>query len=179
MLKHPHLLAGFTIIEVLIAVMVIGILIALGAPTFGEWLQSQQLRSAADATLNGLQLARAEAIRKNGSVQIVFAPPKSGWTVLDGATVVQTRNSEEGSANAVVTVTPAGATTVTFTPLGSVTTNPDGSGTVQRLDITNPGGGACQPAGAMRCLRVVVTAGGTVRMCDPTPGVVAPDPRAC
>lgn len=172
--------AGFTIIEVLVTVMVIGILIALGAPTFGEWLQSQQLRSAAEASLNGLQVARAEAIRRNEAARIVFAPPQTGWSVLDLAgNVVQSRSHEEGSPNAQVTVTPGGATTVTFTPLGSVTANADGSGIIQRLDVTNPSGGACQPTGAMRCLRVVVSAGGVVRMCDPTPGVVAPDPRAC
>jgi len=33
--------------------------------------------------------------------------------------------------------------------------------------------------GPMRCLRVVVTGGGSIRMCDPTPGIVAPDTRAC
>lgn len=179
MLKHARPASGFTIVEVLVAITVLGILIALGVPTFGEWLQGQQLRGAADATLNGLQLARAEAIRRNTAVQIVFAPPQSGWSVLEGASVIQTRNADEGTSNAQVAVTPGGATTVTFTPLGAVTANADGSGTITLLDITNPRGGACQPGGPMRCLRVVVSAGGTVRMCDPTPGVVAPDPRAC
>jgi type IV fimbrial biogenesis protein FimT len=164
---------------VLITILVLGIIIALGAPTFGEWLQSQQLRSAAEASLNGLQLGRAEAIRKNGLVLVVFSPPQTGWTVVDGGNVVQTRVHEEGSANAQMVVTPGGATTVTFTALGGVTANGDGSGTPLRLDITNPSGGACQPAGAMRCLRVVISAGGTLRMCDPHPAVVAPDPRAC
>jgi type IV fimbrial biogenesis protein FimT len=178
-LKLAGTARGFTIVEVLITILVIGVLIALGAPSFGEWLQGQQLRGAAEASLNGLQLARAEAIRRNGAVQIVFAPPETGWTVLEGATVIQTRSHAEGTPNAQLTVTPGGATTVTFTALGSVTANADGSSTVQQLDLTNPSGGACQPTGAMRCLRVVVSAGGTVRMCDPTPGVVAPDPRAC
>jgi hypothetical protein len=31
----------------------------------------------------------------------------------------------------------------------------------------------------MRCLRIVITPGGGARMCDPTPTIVAPDPRAC
>ena len=174
--------AGFTIIEVLITIVVLGVLIAMAVPTFGEWLQNQQLRAAADASLNGLQVARSEAIRRNLPVQIAFAPPLSGWQVTEQPpvlTFIQGRDANEGSPNAQLTAAPGGATTVTFTPLGGVGTNADGSAALTRLDITNPLGGACAPGGPMRCLRVVISAGGTVRMCDPTPGVVAPDPRAC
>ena len=182
MLKRAATRAGFTLIEVLVAVTVLGILAMMAMPTFGEWLQSQQLRSAAEATVNGLQVARAEAIRRNLRVQITFGAPQTGWTVTEqppGLTFIQGRQHEEGSPNAVLTATPAGATIVTFTPLGGVTVNSGGSATVTRLDVTNPSGGACQPAGAMRCLRIVISAGGTVRMCDPHPAVVATDPRFC
>ena len=182
MLKLRHDRAGFTIIEVLITVAVLGVLVSLAAPAFGEWLQSQQLRAAAEASLNGLQVARSEAIRRNLPVQITFTVPQSGWAVTEQppiATFIQGRAHEEGSPNAQLTATPAGATTITFTPLGGVTVNKDGSATITSLNIDNPRGGACAPGGAMRCLRVVVSAGGTLRMCDPHPAVVAPDPRAC
>lgn len=182
MLKRSTTRAGFTLIEVLFTVAVLGILVMMAMPTFGEWLQSQQLRAAAEASLNGLQVARSEAIRRNLPVQITFGVPQTGWAVTELPplnTWVQGRQHEEGSPNAQLAATPAGATTVTFTPLGGVTTNSGGTATLTRLDVTNPSGGACQPAGAMRCLRVVVSAGGTVRMCDPHPAVVAPDPRAC
>lgn len=182
MLTHRTARAGFTIIEILFTVAILGILVMMAMPTFGEWLQSQQLRAAAEASLNGLQVARSEAIRRNLPVQIVFGAPQAGWTVTEqppGLTFIQAKSSEEGSPNAQLTMTPGGATTVTFTPLGGVTANADGSATVTRIDIDNPRGGACQPVGAMRCLRVVVSAGGTIRMCDPHPAVVAPDPRAC
>jgi len=173
---------GFTIIEVLFTVAILGILIMIAMPTFGEWLQSQQLRGAAEAAVNGLQVARSEAIRRNLPVMITFNVPQTGWSVTElppTATFIQGRQHEEGSPNAQITATPGAATTVTFTPLGGVTTNADGSPALTRIDITNPSGGPCQPAGAMRCLRVIISAGGTVRMCDPLPTVVAPDPRAC
>lgn len=182
MLRQRALQAGFTIVEILITVAVVGILIMMAVPTFGEWLQSQQLRAAAEASLNGLQVARSEAIRRNLPVQITFNVPQTGWSVTEQppiATFIQGRQHEEGSPNAQLATTPGGATIITFTPLGGVTANKDGSATITRLDIDNPRGGACQPAGAMRCLRVVVSAGGTLRMCDPHPTVVAPDPRAC
>lgn len=185
MLKRRADRAGFTIVEVLIAVAVIGVLAMMAMPTFGEWLQSQQLRAGAEAGLNGLQVARSEAIRRNLPVQIVFQEPNTGWTVMEqpiplgSGTVAQTRAHEEGSPNAQFTMSPAGATTVTFTPLGGVAQNADGSLPVTRIDVTNTRGGACQPAGPMRCLRIVISAGGTLRMCDPHPSVTVPDPRAC
>jgi len=49
---------GLNIIEIMISLAVLGVLIGLGAPGFAEWLQNQQIRAAAEATLNGLQVAR-------------------------------------------------------------------------------------------------------------------------
>ena len=51
-------------------------------------------------------------------------------------------------------------------------------GGVQQLDISNPAGGLCAPAGPMRCWRIVIGAGGQVRLCDPTVATVG-DSRAC
>jgi type IV fimbrial biogenesis protein FimT len=178
-LKRHARQRGFSLIELMFTVTIFGLVLMLGLPSFSEWIQTQQLRAATEATLNGLQVARAEAIRRNLQVQIVFGPPGTSWTVTEvlSAAPVQSRPAAEGSANAVLALTPVGATTVTFTPLGSVTTNADASAILTQLDITNPTGGNCQPAGPMRCLRVLVTGGGSLKMCDPI--VVAPDARAC
>jgi len=184
MLMRRRLQRGFTLVEVLISITILGILIMMAMPAFGEWLQSQQLRAGAEASLNGLQVARAEAIRRNLRVQIVFGPG-TAWSVneiISGTpdavgTLIQSRSADEGSPNAVLAAPPGGATTITFTPLGGTTTNIDGTPRVTRLDITNTKGGACQPAGPMRCLALLVQGGGTVKMCDPI--VAAPDARGC
>jgi type IV fimbrial biogenesis protein FimT len=176
---------GFTLVEVLISITVLGILIMLAMPSFGEWLQNQQLRAGAEGSLNGLQVARAEAIRRNALVQITFGPG-TAWTVQEVLNttppitlgpVIQSRAKEEGSPNAVLVPTPADATTVTFTALGATTANPDGTSRLTRLDIQNTMGGACQPAGPMRCLALLVQAGGSIKMCDPI--VALPDARGC
>jgi len=162
MLNRRRSQRGFTLIEIMISLTVLGILLMVALPSFGTWLQNQQLRAASEATLNGLQVARAAAIQRNVLVQFVSGPG-TAWTVREVGTgvVVQSRAHEEGSPNAVLTITPAAATTVTFAPLGSVV----------------PAGGSCQPAGPMRCLRVTISGGGSLRMCDPIVGVT--DPRAC
>lgn len=173
---------GFSLIELMITLTIFGIALMLALPSFTEWLQGQQIRVATEAILNGLQVARAEAIRRNLQTKIAFGPG-TAWTATEVLGTpplpIQSRVAEEGSVNAVLTPTPADATTVTFTPLGSVTTNADASNILTQIDISNLTGGACQPAGPMRCLRVIVTGGGRIKMCDPHPLVAATDPRFC
>ena len=182
MLSDRRPARGFTLIEILISIVVLGVLVSMGAVSFAEWLQNQHIRSATEAGLNGLQVARSEAIRRNLPVKFVLGPG-TGWTVSESATdtLIQSRAHEDGSRNAEVATTPDGVTTVTFMPLGGITANLDGSSTFTRLDFSNTIGGACKSAsGEMRCLRVVLSAGGSMRMCDPAlPVTVPPDPRAC
>jgi type IV fimbrial biogenesis protein FimT len=186
---------GFNLIEIMVSLTVLAILISLGAPSFGEWLQNQQIRAATEAIVNGMQVARGEAIKRNLAVQLTLDLP-SGWTVCEATKqpcdgtlladpvrvqdVIQSRSGGEGTRNATATSTPGGALAVTFSPLGSVlTTNSDGSAPLTQVDVVNSQGNCIAAGGPMRCLRVVVTGGGSIRMCDPTPGIVAPDTRAC
>ena len=178
MLKPLPIQRGMTIVEIMISLAVLGILLMVALPNFAAWLQNLQLRAATEAGLNGLQIARAEAIRRNVLVQLAVGPG-TGWTVSEAASgaVIQSKVHAEGSANAVVAITPGGSTLVTFTPLGGVGANSDATAAVTQLDFTNPTGGSCQPTGPMRCLRVVVTGGGSVKMCDPA--LASTDPRGC
>jgi type IV fimbrial biogenesis protein FimT len=182
---------GFNLIEVMVALTVLAVLISLGTPAFSAWLQSQRIRASAEAIVNGLQVARGEAIARNLPVKIVLDPPTPGWWICLGsvlpcdsttlpADLIQAKSGQEASGNAIAKPTPDGAVSVTFSPLGSVIDNLDGTDRITRVDISYPLPAVCSAdGGSMRCLRVVVTAGGSVRMCDPTPGIVAPDPRAC
>jgi len=197
MLKVRVLQRGFNLIEILVALTVLGVLIALGAPSLAEFLQNQQVRAATEAVVNGMQVARGEAIKRNLAVQMVLEPPTSGWTICeatvepcdsttlgtDATLVIQSRSPDEGTSNANVTPVAADLATtaiaVTFSPLGSVVTNFNASPTLARVDVINTRNACIADSGPMRCLRVVVTGGGSVRMCDPTPGIIAPDPRAC
>lgn len=59
---------GFTLIEMLIALAVAGILLALAGPNFREAIDANRLTSTANELTAALQLARAEAIRQNRRV---------------------------------------------------------------------------------------------------------------
>ena len=167
---------GFTLIEMLITVAVLAILASLAAPAFGVLLANAQIRTASQALVDGLQLARTEAIRRNARV-IFTLGAQSSWTVTlegDGSTI-QSRPAGEGSSSVTVAVTPAGATEATFDGLGRMQPNTDATNSITQLDTNVPT--SIVPAGRSHPLRVTVAGGGAVRLCDPN--VPAGDARAC
>lgn len=62
---------GFSIIELIIAVAIMGVLLSLALPGFSVYLRNVKLRSAAEGLLAGIQLARSEAVRMNTNVEFL------------------------------------------------------------------------------------------------------------
>lgn len=157
---------GVTLIELTITIAIAAILIALAVPSFNVMLANAQIRTAAQALNDGLQLARVEAIRRNERV-IFIKGTQSGWTVSieSDASTVQTRPYTEGSTAATVSVTPNGATQITFNALGRVVANTDASNAITQLDIDVPI--TVLPATESHELRITISTGGAIRLCDP------------
>jgi type IV fimbrial biogenesis protein FimT len=63
---------GFTLVELLVAMSIIALLALLGFPAMGTFLQNSKLSNAAASYYSGIQLARAEAIRRNVETQFVL-----------------------------------------------------------------------------------------------------------
>ncbi|RJG00085.1 GspH/FimT family pseudopilin [Noviherbaspirillum saxi] len=191
MLKTVDMQRGVSLIEIMIGLAIVAMLFAAAAPNYATFIQNSQVRNAADALQTGLGYAKAEAVRRNTFVQLVLGADYS-WTVgcqtpvvdpdaddgmeLDCPATIQTRSANDGSRNAVITPTPAAPSTIVFNGLGRTTLAANAS-----YDITNPSGGTCAAAGGkIRCLSVVVTTAGQVRMCDPALTISKPtDPQAC
>ena len=168
---------GVTLTEMLIGIAILGILIAAGLPSYTAWIQNTQIRTAAESVLNGMQLARNEAVRRNLNVQLVLAA-QSSWTISVPSTAeqIQARDFSAGSKTVTVTKTPGAATTITFSALGRVVTNADASASITQLDFDVPT--TVLSAAESRDLRIVIGAGGNVRMCDPNV-IVVTDTRYC
>lgn len=196
---------GVSLIELLVALAALSIMLMLALPSMATWIQNTQIRTAAEGMQAGLNLARAEALRRNSVVRFqlvdgldagcVISPVGKNWVVSLGnaeggcdktpqdpaetvVQIIQKRSGEEGSSMAVVNAT--GGSEVWFNGLGRVVPAPTAPPAITRIDITNPAG-ACKTSGGnepMRCLRVTVTTGGQVRTCDPAVDDNT-DPRYC
>lgn len=172
--RHQH---GLSLIEVMIAVAIVGLLLVIGLPDFFAFMAGLRVRTVAEGLVGAVQQARVEATKRNQSVSFrLDSVDGGGWSVIlaDG-TVLQSRDAQEGGSVQVQFV-PGGTDTITFNNLGQRTA-PAAAAGLLTLSVTNPAGGACQPAGAIRCLSITIPAGGQVRMCDPQRS--AGDPQAC
>jgi len=204
-LPHRARLAGFSLIELLVGISVLGVLLALALPAFSDWIRNNQIRVVAESLREGLQLARSEAVKRNARVRLQLVSTldnsctlsASGpyWIVNVGASVSPAgacASAAGGSASPfVVQASPATAAatrvTVSIVPATAViafdasgrlvaTQNPTTGVAVNRIDISMPGG--CFPSGTVRCLRLLVFPAGEVRMCDPSQTAVT-DPTRC
>ncbi len=189
---------GFTLIEAIIGVAVMAFLMAAGMPMYTQWIQNAQIRTAADSIIDGLQLARNEAVRRGALVRFGLTG-SSAWEVclwnvvnnkcLATEPVIQTRSGGEGSSNASLgaggflalgteydystpltagLMIPGG---VTFSPFG----RPANTGVdIGRIDVRNTRLGAAEE----RRLVIAISLGGQIRLCDPKI-VKAVNPQGC
>lgn len=165
---------GFTLIEMMVVVAIVAILSAIGAPMLQDWITSQQVKAKSDAILNGMQLARAEAIKRNTRVQFTLAADSS-WSIgcvsvvadADGDGVpecpgtIQSKSASEAGNVDLLTLLPIGATQATFNGVGTLSANADASASLAQVEILKSGGGSS----AHRT--ILLTSGGQSRICDP------------
>jgi type IV fimbrial biogenesis protein FimT len=193
-LARPHD-RGFTLIELMIAVVIFAFLILLAGPMYADFVANSRIRNAGEALLNGVRQTQAEAVRRN----------TPAWFVLDPAVgyKVYATNPNDGLADdgsdaahpwpvtpfvfadqgaALVTVTGAGGlTSVTFDGLGRIVSNSsqqpaNGTASLTQIDITSASTGIS----GLRNLRVAITAlgsGGGTKLCDPA--MASTDPAGC
>jgi type IV fimbrial biogenesis protein FimT len=110
---------GVTLIEVMIALTIGGILMAMAGPSFTQIVASQRVKAAATDLHLGLVKARSEALKLNTNVTlqpITDAQWKDGWYIANPDTTITTRLLEHGPLSKI-TIT---GSNVTFRPSGRV-----------------------------------------------------------
>src|SRR4029079_4196588 len=120
---------GFTMLELVVALTIAGMLLMLGMPSFTTFLRNSEVRSTAESISNGLRAAPSEATRLNRPVSFTLAAgTDASWAInifnQGAGTLVQPpiqQNSRlEVGKRAQVTRLPASALAVTFNGLGRV-----------------------------------------------------------
>ncbi|SIQ28748.1 type IV fimbrial biogenesis protein FimT [Aromatoleum tolulyticum] len=101
--------AGFSLIELMIALAILAILTTIGYPSFQELLASQRVRAASSALYDSMVVARSEALKNNANASFALSGSDlaKGWTIQVGGQDVHSQ-----SALAGLSFTPANPTIV-------------------------------------------------------------------
>lgn len=175
-------------IELMIGLVIGAILLTMGAPALSDWVQNMRIRNAADSIVNGLQLTRAEAVKRNTMVyfQLAGVDTDTSWTscahtdpavACPASSLIQSYSSSEGSTASIESSTTT--RTLFFNGLGRMTTAITGNNAT--IDITNSTIDNClhdATPGTMKCMRVLVSPGGQIRLCNPLFDL-ASNPQGC
>lgn len=165
---------GTTIVELMVVVGVLSIILSIAIPNLRQWIANMQVRTKAEAILNGMQLARGEALRRNARVMLTVAADSS-WTIgcetavaadndgdglPDCPATIQQKAAGEGGTGVTIALTPANAVRATFSGVGMVVANADATATLTQMDFSS--------SSASKAYSVRLTAGGQSRICDPS-----------
>lgn len=157
---------GVTFIEVMVVLVIMGVLMAVAAPSFGPWITGTRIRSTAESLLAGIQYAKSEATTRNAQVRFQLtttldstclrSTSRGNW-VVDMVDADATTDSVEGKCNVAPSdtaapsilqvrsaaetgngvVIAAGASQVVFNGLGrQVPISPATTASVVNIDIT-------------------------------------------
>lgn len=203
-MKRPAV-RGVTLIELAVVVALVALLLAAVIPNASAWIRNTQIRNVTTSMQTGLQRARAEAMRRNTNVRFSLvslnnpavldnscALSDSGvaWVVsLDDPSSKCATAASETTAPRIVDKHATGdssqavvvqgsdsasndADTVLFNGFGRVV-DVAGEATLATVNIDNKNAG-----NDFRPLRIVIGAGGTIRMCEPRV-TASGDPRKC
>jgi len=110
--------AGFTIIELLVAVAISAILIGIAAPSFLEFLNKRRVEGTTSELATDIQFARSEAVSRNTEVRMTFG---SGCYVIHVASVTaDTTTCETDPAGSDIKTVRIDATRLFLKPEGGL-----------------------------------------------------------
>ncbi len=139
MVDAPASKRGFTLIELMVTLAVLGILLTVAVPNFQTFVMNGRMASQTNDLITALNLARSEAVRRAANVTVCASSNgtsctggwAAGWIVLDAAgTPIRVQQALGGGSTltggadvaSAITFTASGRTTIPATATVATTT---------------------------------------------------------
>ncbi|WP_081986493.1 GspH/FimT family pseudopilin [Chitinibacter sp. ZOR0017] len=116
---------GFTLIEMLITIVILGIVLAIAAPSLSQYIAIHRVKGFAENFAQDLILARTEAIRSNNPVQLDVR--SSCYGMISGSTSCNCTISDDSNSSYCslkqvstptgITLSKTGFNTIIFDPV--------------------------------------------------------------
>lgn len=75
---------GFTLLEAMITIAIIGIIAALAVPSYQDMLERNRLKEAAESLANDIKFARTEAIKQSANVTLTVNADNNCYGIATG-----------------------------------------------------------------------------------------------
>jgi type IV fimbrial biogenesis protein FimT len=117
-------MVGVTILELLVAITIVGVLVAIAMPNLRDMLITQEVKSTSFDLMASLTYARSEAIKRNTQVKVAATDASDwgkGWqiTVISiGPSNGTVLRNQPAAKRAAISVTPGGTGAITFSSTG-------------------------------------------------------------
>ena len=86
---------GFTIIELMITIAVLGVLLALAVPNMRDLVIRNRLTTRTNALVAAMQLARSEAIKRGVPITVLSISGNTNWAVQGWAVGLNLNNDSD------------------------------------------------------------------------------------
>ena len=83
--------SGFTLMEIMVVIGIVGILSAIAIPSYIQWMPKHRVGNAARTVMSTLEFARINAVKTNADVAVIFDWANERLTVDSGGTTLRTR----------------------------------------------------------------------------------------
>ncbi len=162
LLPHQRLVrasCGFTAIELVVVMAIVGVLAALAVPSFTPIIERWRVRDAAETLTSTLYLARSEAIKRAGGITIdATGGWNTGWKIVHTQSGVTT-DIKTNAVPSRVSITQSNSKTTLYVDRWGMLTESSGGAASSMNFVLYPEGKSQTGAAA---IRLCITSGGRV-----------------